>query len=75
VDEADQVQSFVAEVARRKALAVALEKATVKDASGSVVDLEALQPKQEQPAESTDAEADATPEAAESEASAEDAKA
>jgi trigger factor len=44
VDEADQVQGFVAEVARRKALAVALEQATVKDASGNTVDLEALQP-------------------------------
>jgi trigger factor len=44
VDEAGQVQGFVAEVARRKALAVALEQATVKDASGNVVDLEALQP-------------------------------
>jgi trigger factor len=75
VDEADQVQSFVAEVARRKALAVALEQATVKDASGSVVDLEALQPKQEQPVEGTDAETDATPEAAESEADSESAKA
>jgi trigger factor len=49
VDEAGQVQGFVAEVARRKALAVALEQATVKDASGNVVDLEALQPEQQQP--------------------------
>jgi trigger factor len=49
VDEADQVQGFVAEVARRKALAVALEQATVKDASGNTVDLEALQPKSEEP--------------------------
>jgi len=47
VDEAGQVQSLVAEVARRKALAVALEQATVKDASGNTVDLEALQPAQE----------------------------
>jgi trigger factor len=45
VDESGQVQGFVAEVARRKALATALEQATVKDASGNVVDLEALQPK------------------------------
>jgi trigger factor len=56
VDEADQVQGFVAEVARRKALAVALEQATVKDASGSTVDLETLQPKQPEVAEPTDVE-------------------
>jgi trigger factor len=56
VDEADQVQGFVAEVARRKALAVALEQATVKDASGSTVDLETLQPKQPEAAEPTDVE-------------------
>jgi trigger factor len=55
VDEADQVQGFVAEVARRKALAVALEQATVKDASGNTVDLEALQPEAtEQSEESTE---------------------
>jgi trigger factor len=72
VDEADQVQSFVAEVARRKALAVALEQATVKDASGNVVDLEALQPQQEQPADTTDeaapASEDTEPEASTDEA-------
>jgi DNA helicase-2/ATP-dependent DNA helicase PcrA len=50
------VQGFVAEVARRKALAVALEQATVKDASGSTVDLETLQPKQPEVAEPTDVE-------------------
>ncbi len=44
VDEAGQVQGMVAEVARRKALAVVLEQATVTDASGNVVDLEALRP-------------------------------
>jgi trigger factor len=74
VDEADQVQSFVAEVARRKALAVALEQATVKDASGSVVDLEALAPKPEQPAEGTDAEPDTAEVAAEPETSTEPAE-
>jgi trigger factor len=47
VDESGQVQGFVAEVARRKALATALEQATVKDASGNVVDLEALQPQEQ----------------------------
>lgn len=44
VDEAGQVQAMVAEVARRKALAVVLEQATVVDASGNAVDLEALRP-------------------------------
>ncbi|WP_432536330.1 trigger factor [Kineococcus arenarius] len=42
VDQAGQVPSMVSEVRRRKALAVAMEKATVKDASGNVVDLEEL---------------------------------
>ncbi len=42
VDEAGQVPSMVGEVARRKALAVVLSKTTVTDASGNVVDLEAL---------------------------------
>ncbi|MBK6871387.1 MAG: trigger factor [Kineosporiaceae bacterium] len=42
VGEAGQVPAMVAEVARRKALAVILQKATVTDASGNVVDLAAL---------------------------------
>jgi trigger factor len=44
VDEAGQVQAMVAEVARRKALAVVLEQAKVTDTSGNAVDLEALRP-------------------------------
>jgi len=48
IDEAGQVQSMVAEVARRKALAVVLEQAIVTDASGEVVDLEALRPPQDE---------------------------
>ncbi|MGL5856797.1 MAG: trigger factor [Angustibacter sp.] len=44
IDEAGQVQAMVAEVARRKALSVALERAVVTDASGQRVDLEALRP-------------------------------
>jgi trigger factor len=55
VDEAGQVQAMVAEVARRKALAVALEQATVTDESGNTVDLEALRPETD---EFTDVEAD-----------------
>jgi trigger factor len=44
VEEAGQVPAMVGEVARRKALAVVLEQATVTDASGRPVDLEALRP-------------------------------
>jgi len=44
VEEAGQVPAMVGEVARRKALALVLEKATVTDASGRPVDLEALRP-------------------------------
>jgi trigger factor len=71
VDEANQVQGFVAEVARRKALAVALEQATVKDASGNTVDLEALQPKSDQPAEADEADAEAASDEATDEPTAE----
>jgi trigger factor len=42
MDEAGQVPAMVAEVARRKGLAVVLAKTTVTDASGNVIDLEAL---------------------------------
>ncbi|NAZ74464.1 trigger factor [Kineococcus sp. T13] len=42
VDGAGQVPSMVSEVRRRKALAVAMEQATVTDASGNAVDLEEL---------------------------------
>ncbi|MFC3687835.1 trigger factor [Aquipuribacter hungaricus] len=41
VDEAGQVPAMVQEVGRRKALAIAMERATVTDASGATVDLEA----------------------------------
>ncbi|HEX3003313.1 MAG TPA: trigger factor [Angustibacter sp.] len=58
VDEAGQVQAMVAEVARRKALAVALEQATVTDESGNAVDLEALRPQADEVAEAEQAAAD-----------------
>jgi trigger factor len=48
MDEAGQVPAMVQEVARRKALAVVLSRATVKDASGNVIDLEALVPTQDE---------------------------
>ncbi len=51
VDEAGQVQAMVAEVARRKALAVVLEQAKVTDASGNAVDLEALRPQEDEVAD------------------------
>jgi len=44
VDEAGQIPAMVQEVARRKALAVVLSKATIKDASGNVIDLDLLVP-------------------------------
>ncbi|MDQ1289451.1 MAG: trigger factor [Actinomycetota bacterium] len=40
VDEAEQVPAMVQEVARNKALVIALSKIGVKDASGNVVDLQ-----------------------------------
>jgi trigger factor len=48
VDEAGQVPAMVAEVARRKGLATVLEKATITDASGNVIDLESLFPTREE---------------------------
>ncbi|MFB9378289.1 trigger factor [Kineococcus gynurae] len=42
LDGSGQIPGMVGEVRRRKALAVAMEKATVTDASGNVVDLEEL---------------------------------
>jgi trigger factor len=58
VDEAGQIQGMVAEVARRKALAVVLEQATVTDASGNTVDLEALRPQDDDAAVLEAADAD-----------------
>ena len=50
LQKAGQISQLVAEVTRAKALASVLGRITVKDASGTVIDLEALRP-QEQPAE------------------------
>ena len=41
VDEAGQVPAMVQEVGRRKALAIAMERASITDSSGNAVDLEA----------------------------------
>jgi len=45
LQKAGQTQQLVAEVTRAKALASVLGRITVKDASGNVIDLEALAPK------------------------------
>jgi trigger factor len=45
LQKAGQIQQLVAEVTRAKALASVLGRITVKDASGKVIDLEALAPK------------------------------
>lgn len=66
VEQSGQIAGMVSEVARRKALAEVLSRATVKDASGNPVDLEALNPKPtaEQVAAQAVAAADAPPAAA-----------
>ena len=51
LQKAGQIQQLVAEVTRAKALASVLGRVTVKDASGKVIDLEALAPKPVNPAD------------------------
>ena len=51
LQKAGQIQQLVAEVTRAKALASVLGRVTVKDASGKVIDLEALAPKPANPAD------------------------
>jgi trigger factor len=55
IQKSGQVSTLVADVTRTKALAVALERVKVIDASGRTVDLEALRPK---PAEESEAAAE-----------------
>jgi len=52
ISKAGQISAMVADVARAKALAGVLERITVKDASGNVIDLEALRPTPAIPADS-----------------------
>ncbi len=52
ISKAGQISAMVADVARAKALASVLERITVKDASGNVIDLEALRPTPAIPADS-----------------------
>ena len=47
LQKAGQISQLVAEVTRAKALASVLSRITVKDASGNVIDLEALRPQAE----------------------------
>jgi trigger factor len=51
LQKAGQIQQLVAEVTRAKALASVLGRITVKDASGNLIDLEALAPKPANPAD------------------------
>ncbi|AXH95913.1 trigger factor [Ornithinimicrobium avium] len=48
IDQAGQVSSMVSEVGRRKALASVLESATVTDTDGNVVDLDAIDPEDDE---------------------------
>jgi trigger factor len=51
LQQGGNIAEFVADVRRTKALAQLLEQTTITDASGNVVDLEALRPKAQQPAD------------------------
>ncbi|WP_341229575.1 trigger factor [Nocardioides salarius] len=75
--EHNHIPELVQEILRGKALAVLVESATVKDASGNVLELKNLQPDgtiMEQPAEEPEAEA-AEPAEVESDSETEDAQA
>jgi trigger factor len=78
IDQQGQIPAMVAEVARSKALAVALRRVAVVDAAGAAVDLSEYIGSDEDDAAlsaAEDAVAEATAETAEAEAPAEDAKA
>jgi trigger factor len=64
IQEAGQVPAMVSEVARRKALAVVLEGATITDASGNTVDLSEEEGGEEPTADDEAAEAPAADDAA-----------
>lgn len=67
LDQQGQVEGMVGEVARRKALAAALDKASIVDADGNAVDLDEITPDGDEEGEAADAtDADATAEAADS---------
>ncbi|MFX4285929.1 trigger factor [Janibacter sp. G349] len=75
LDQQGQVQSMVAEVARRKALAAALDKAKIVDADGNAIDLDDIVPEGERTGdveelddEATEAPAEETAETADEQA-------
>ena len=75
LDQQGQVQSMVAEVARRKALAAALDKVKVVDADGNAIDLDDIVPEGERTGdvaelddEATEAPAEETAETADEQA-------
>ena len=73
LDQEGQVPSMVAEVARRKALASVLDRATITDASGNAVDLSLLAPEGEEDEDDVDEDYLDEAEAAADEIVAEDA--
>ena len=56
LDQQGQVQSMVGEVARRKALAAALDKASIVDADGNAIDLDDIVPEEQHAAEDVEGE-------------------
>ncbi|MGY1814944.1 trigger factor [Blastococcus sp. SYSU D00820] len=68
LQQGGNIAEFVADVRRTKALAQLLEQTTITDASGNVVDLEALRPRTVQAGAAADADADADDAEAETEA-------
>ncbi|CAM4041970.1 trigger factor [Janibacter anophelis] len=67
LDQQGQVQGMIAEVARRKALAAALDKAKIVDADGNAIDLDDIVPESERPGDVEELDDDAV-ETTESEA-------
>lgn len=65
LQQGNNIAEFVADVRRTKTLAQLLEQTTITDASGNVVDLEALRPKTVQADADADADTDADLEAEE----------
>jgi trigger factor len=68
LQQGGNIAEFVADVRRTKALAQLLEQTTITDASGNVVDLEALRPQTVQAGAQADDEADDEADAAEGDA-------
>ena len=74
LDQQGQVEGMVGEVARRKALAAALDKATIVDADGTEINLDDIVPEDQRSAEGEEADVEGeAAEAPESEVAAEQA--